>query len=127
MLNEQAKVADNEDPKLLSNDILDKMDELKREVNYLVSKIKYFKPKTKKPTTTATDDKKSNKTTSNSSSSDTNSDAGEQESKNSESQSGSNNGQEEEKPFDENIFDKKEDAEQQEPQGETETDKGKKS
>lgn len=54
MLNEQAKLSDNEDPKLLANDILDKTEELKREVNYLVSKIKYFKPKsTKKPETKA--------------------------------------------------------------------------
>ena len=50
MLNEQAKVADNEQPKLLSTDIGDKMDELKREVSYLSSKIKYFRPK-KKPST----------------------------------------------------------------------------
>jgi hypoxia up-regulated 1 len=52
MLNEQAKVADHEDPKLVSTDINDKIDNLKREVNYLVSKIKYFRPKTtKKPPT----------------------------------------------------------------------------
>ncbi|CAF0912064.1 unnamed protein product [Brachionus calyciflorus] len=50
MLNEQAKVADNEQPKLLSTDISDKIDELKREVSYLSSKIKYFRPK-KKPST----------------------------------------------------------------------------
>jgi hypoxia up-regulated 1 len=48
MLNEQAKLAENEHPKLLSSDIADKIDALKREVNYLVSKIKYFKPKTTK-------------------------------------------------------------------------------
>lgn len=52
MLNEQAKAADNEQPKLTSIDISDKIDALKREVNYLVSKIKYFRPKTtKKPPT----------------------------------------------------------------------------
>jgi len=52
MLNEQAKTADNEQPKLTSTDISDKIDALKREVNYLVSKIKYFRPKTtKKPPT----------------------------------------------------------------------------
>jgi len=55
VLNEQAKVADHEDPKLLSSDIQDKVDSLKREVNYLVSKIKYFRPKTtKKPPTAET-------------------------------------------------------------------------
>lgn len=48
MLNEQAKVSDNEQPKLLSTDISDKIDELKREIGYLSSKIKYFRPK-KKP------------------------------------------------------------------------------
>jgi hypoxia up-regulated 1 len=59
MLNEQAKVAENEDPKLLSSDIQEKIDALKREVNYLVSKIKYFRPKTKKPPTA---EKQQNKT-----------------------------------------------------------------
>ena len=50
MLNEQAKLADHEQPKLLSTDINNKMEELKREVNYLLTKIKYFRPKTtKKP------------------------------------------------------------------------------
>ena len=49
LLNEQAKVADNEQPKLLTNDISDKIDNLKREVSYLVTKIKYFRPPTKKP------------------------------------------------------------------------------
>ena len=50
MLNEQAKVADNEQPKLLSSDIAEKAESLKREVSYLVTKIKYFRPKTtKKP------------------------------------------------------------------------------
>ncbi len=50
MLNEQAKLADHEHPKLLSIDIHNKMEELKREVNYLLTKIKYFRPKTtKKP------------------------------------------------------------------------------
>jgi hypothetical protein len=50
MLNEQAKLADHEQPKLLSIDIHNKMEELKREVNYLLTKIKYFRPKTtKKP------------------------------------------------------------------------------
>jgi len=53
MLNEQAKVSDNEQPKLLVSDIHNKMEELKREVNYLLNKIKYFRPKTtKKPETT---------------------------------------------------------------------------
>ena len=60
MLNDQAKVADNEDPKLLSSDIADKADELKREVNYMLSKIKYFRPKKKavtKASKTAAKDK----------------------------------------------------------------------
>ena len=48
-MNEQAKVADNQQPKLLTNDISDKIDNLKREVSYLVTKIKYFRPPTKKP------------------------------------------------------------------------------
>lgn len=48
MLNEQAKVTDREQPKLLSADISDKIDELKREIGYLTSKIKYYRPK-KKP------------------------------------------------------------------------------
>lgn len=50
MLNEQAKVPDYEQPKLLTSDINDKMDELKREVNYLISKAKYFRPKPKTTT-----------------------------------------------------------------------------
>lgn len=61
MLNEQAKISDNQDPKLLANDITDKIEELKREVNYMINKIKYFRPKTtKKPATSET---KANKTT----------------------------------------------------------------
>lgn len=63
MLNEQAKISDNQDPKLLANDITDKIEELKREVNYMINKIKYFRPKTtKKPATSET---KANKTTTN--------------------------------------------------------------
>ena len=51
-LNEQAKVKDSEDPKVLSAEIVEKSEALKKEVNYLVSKIKYFRPKTtKKPKT----------------------------------------------------------------------------
>lgn len=50
MLAEQALVKDNETPKLLCSDITDKTDALRREVGYLVSKIKYFRPPTtKKP------------------------------------------------------------------------------
>lgn len=60
MLNEQAKVADHEEPKLLSKDITDKVEALKREVNYLLSKIKYFRPKKK-----ATDEKVKNATSTN--------------------------------------------------------------
>lgn len=48
LLNEQAKIADNEEPKLLLADINDKAENLKREVSYLVGKIKYFRPPTKK-------------------------------------------------------------------------------
>ena len=48
MLAEQSQVPDYEQPKLLSIDINDKMDALKREINYLISKAKYFKPKPKK-------------------------------------------------------------------------------
>lgn len=51
MINEQAKVLDNQQPKLLSTDVQEKLDALRREVSYLVSKIKYFRPKTKKPVT----------------------------------------------------------------------------
>jgi hypothetical protein len=46
---------------LLSADIADKIDALRREVNYLISKAKYFKPKPKptpKPTTTKTEETK---------------------------------------------------------------------
>lgn len=47
---EQAKIADNENPKLLSSDVQEKTDNLKREIGYLVTKIKYFRPPvTKKP------------------------------------------------------------------------------
>jgi hypoxia up-regulated 1 len=46
---EQAKVADNETPKLLSSDVQEKSDNLKREIGYLVTKIKYFRPPVKKP------------------------------------------------------------------------------
>lgn len=53
MINEQAKVPDNQTPKLLSTDVAEKIDGLKREVSYLVNKIKYFRPKTtKKPIVT---------------------------------------------------------------------------
>ena len=52
MINEQAKVPENQNPKLLSTDITEKTESLKREVGYLVTKIKYFRPKTtKKPVT----------------------------------------------------------------------------
>jgi hypothetical protein len=63
MLNEQAKLADHEQPKLLSADIHNKMEELKREVNYLLTKIKYFRPKTtKKPEPEPAQKKSSNST-----------------------------------------------------------------
>lgn len=68
MLNEQAKVADYETPKLLSSDISEKMDALRREVSYLITKAKYFRPKPKKTTenvksntTKTTDDEKKQK------------------------------------------------------------------
>ena len=61
MLAEQALLKDNETPKLLSADITDKAEALRREVGYLVTKIKYFRPPTKK--TPLKDDKKTkNKT-----------------------------------------------------------------
>lgn len=64
MLNEQAKVSDSEQPKLLSTDISDKMDELKREIGYLTSKIKYFRPKKKatEKTTNKTNDTSNSET-----------------------------------------------------------------
>lgn len=48
MLDEQSKLAENESPKLTSADINDKIEALRREVGYLVTKIKYFRPPTKK-------------------------------------------------------------------------------
>ena len=57
MVQEQAKTPDNESPKLLSTDIADKSENLKREVGYLVTKIKYFRPPTKK-TPLKTDEEK---------------------------------------------------------------------
>jgi hypothetical protein len=54
-------LADNEQPKLLSNDIVDKMDALKREVSYLVTKIKYFRPPTKKTPLKNDEEKKTEK------------------------------------------------------------------
>ncbi len=63
MIAEQAKAADNETPKLLSTDIQEKAENLKREVGYLVTKIKYFRPPTKKPEPKAPkSEKKSNAT-----------------------------------------------------------------
>ena len=59
MLEEQSKTPDHEQPKLLTTDINEKIDGLKREVNYLITKAKYFKPKPKKP---ATDANKANAT-----------------------------------------------------------------
>lgn len=118
MMNEQAKLPENEDPKLLSNDISDKMEELKREVNYLVSKIKYFRPKTTKKPPTA---EKSN-STSNSTSSDDGQQQQEQpqtDDKNDESKD-NNNGDEKtdqkNSNYDEDIFDK--------PPTESQTDEG---
>lgn len=93
MLNEQAKVADNEAPKLLSADITDKIDALKREVNYMVTKIKYFKPKVKKPAA----DKNKNATNT----TETNGDG---EKKQEEEQSG-DGAQDQEKPMEEDFFD----------------------
>jgi len=49
MVAEQANVPDNQNPKLLSTDIQEKADNLKREIGYLVTKIKYFRPPVKKP------------------------------------------------------------------------------
>lgn len=47
---EQALAKDNETPKMLCSDITDKAEALRREVGYLVTKIKYFRPPTtKKP------------------------------------------------------------------------------
>jgi len=64
MINEQAKVSDNQNPKLLSTDIAEKTENLKREVGYLVTKIKYFRPKTtKKPPTVTPKPTAANKTT----------------------------------------------------------------
>jgi hypothetical protein len=68
MVSEQAKVPDYEQPKLLTADISDKVDALKREINYMITKAKYFKPKPKKPTSadgnkgnqTKTEDKREN-------------------------------------------------------------------
>jgi hypothetical protein len=44
--NEQAALQDSDQPKLLTSDINDKGEALRREVNYLITKSKYFKPKT---------------------------------------------------------------------------------
>lgn len=63
MIEEQSKTPDNETPKLLSTDITDKIESLKREVGYLVTKIKYFRPPTKKtPLKTDEKTKTANKT-----------------------------------------------------------------
>jgi len=59
MVEEQSKLADNEQPKLLSNDVHDKAEALKREIGYLLTKVKYFRPPVKKPVKT---EKKSNET-----------------------------------------------------------------
>lgn len=48
LIDEQSKLKDYEEPKLTSVDVSDKIDALKREVSYLVTKIKYFRPPTKK-------------------------------------------------------------------------------
>ena len=48
MIEEQAKMPDYEQPKLLTTDINEKMDGLKREISYLINKAKYFRPKPKK-------------------------------------------------------------------------------
>jgi hypoxia up-regulated 1 len=67
ILNEQSKLKDYEQPKLLTSDLEEKADALKREINYLINKAKYFKPKTttesakKKSSTEKSDEKKSNK------------------------------------------------------------------
>lgn len=63
LLEEQSKVADYGYPKLLSTDISDKAESLRREVGYLVTKIKYFRPTTKKtPVDEKIKIKKGNKT-----------------------------------------------------------------
>jgi len=75
LIDEQSKIKVYEDPKLTSVDINDKIDAIKREVSYLVTKIKYFRPPTKKTPLktdeekvktakkeTETDDKKEDKT-----------------------------------------------------------------
>jgi hypothetical protein len=62
MINEQAKVSDNQQPKLLSTDVQEKIDALRREVGYLVSKVKYFRPK--KPVTPKPSASSGNSTTS---------------------------------------------------------------
>ncbi len=55
---EQSQLKDYEQPKLLTSDLDENSDALKREINYLINKAKYFKPKTtaekKKSTTTKT-------------------------------------------------------------------------
>lgn len=53
-INEQAKLKDSDNPKLLASNIQDKIGALKREVQYLLTKIKYFRPKTTTTTTTTT-------------------------------------------------------------------------
>ena len=110
MLNEQAKVAENETPKLLSADISDRIDALKREVNYLVSKIKYFRPKTtKKPPTV----KKPANSTSSANKTETESDT---QSKKPESETGSGDSEESgknEKVNDQDIFDSTDQEDQQ--------------
>lgn len=103
MLNEQAKVADNENPKLLSRDVVDKMEELKREVNYLVSKIKYFRPKTKKPSTDEKVKAKKNDTES------------EESKSKAESERSDNQGESDqsEKPTNEDYFEKKSEGQEE--------------
>jgi hypothetical protein len=107
MLNEQAKLSDNQDPKFLSNDINDKIEELKREVNYLISKIKYFRPKTtKKP---ATSEPKASNNNTNGTSSESEQTKPDGENGSTEQTENNNNGGEESK-FGEDFFDKKEDG-----------------
>ena len=57
LIDEQSKIKEYEDPKLTSVDINDKIDAIKREVGFLVTKIKYFRPPTKK-TPLKTDEEK---------------------------------------------------------------------
>jgi hypothetical protein len=101
MLNEQAKAADNEQPKLTSTDISEKIDALKREVNYLVSKIKYFRPKTtKKPPTSS----KTNGTNTSANKTESDSDSKGKPDGDTQGESGSNG---EEKTGQQDFFDQK--------------------